>query len=56
MYKSMIKKNAKYLLIPAFCLYVYGKYSYNKDSSVKPSVSLNNIFDDDNDNNSKIII
>jgi len=57
MYKSMIKRNAKYLLIPAFCLYMYGKYSHNKgkNSNVKPSVSLNNIFDNDNnnDNNSK---
>ena len=57
----MIKRNAKYLLIPAFCLYMYGKYSHNKgkNSCVKPSVSLNNIFDNDNnndnynDNNSK---
>lgn len=53
----MIKRNAKYLLIPAFCLYMYGKYSHNKgkNSNVKPSVSLNNIFDNDNnnDNNSK---
>ncbi len=56
----MIKRNAKYLLIPAFCLYMYGKYSNNKgkNSGVKPSVSLNNIFDNDNnndnnDNNSK---
>jgi hypothetical protein len=36
---------------------MYGKYSHNKgkNSNVKPSVSLNNIFDNDNnnDNNSK---
>ena len=45
----MIKRNAKYLLIPAFCLYMYGKYSHNKvkNSGMKPSISLNNIFDND---------
>jgi hypothetical protein len=52
----MIKRNAKYLLIPAFCLYVYGKYSSNKgkNSGIKPSISLNNIFDNDNDNDNFI--
>jgi hypothetical protein len=51
----MIKRNAKYLLIPAFCLYVYGKYSSNKEKNIgmKPSISLNNIFDNDTDNDSK---
>jgi hypothetical protein len=53
MYKSMIKRNAKYLLIPVFCLYVYGKYSKGKNnkgknSSVITSLSLDNIFDNDN--------
>ena len=57
MYKSMIKRNAKYLLIPAFCLYVYGKYNNNKgkdskrkDGGVMTSLSLDNIFDNNTDN------